>query len=250
MFCTYCSLILGLSSLWVRPWLAWAWGGGNLANIRASNIAGLSYLRRLAIPEWSWMHNPHSTWQQSCVKIIIFNGNVFHHIKISSTSNGHMWGRDVPGEPRMSSEWSWMHLGHHTRKYFLTQNQHARSHSFSSCRLVPSLVLDTVTNNELILYMSTLIHIENRPKIIIAKINLPPQRTSQIKIEKSCLGPKLLGSKLARRRHSLKINLKPLNKPKWGFQNKPAWGVQNKPTGGFKIHQAGGFKINQAGGLK
>ena len=54
--------------------------------------------------------------------------------------------------------------------------------------------------NGLILYMSPLIHIENQRKILIAKINLPLQITSQIKIEKSCLGSKFLGSKLARRR--------------------------------------------------
>lgn len=84
----------------------------------------------------------------------------------------------------------WDHCDVSGGKYLFDQILPFPREIFLSFRNFASLVLGTVTSQELILYGTFLLYENNRPKIIITEINLPIQRNRRIKIEKSCLRSK------------------------------------------------------------
>ena len=94
--------------------------------------------------------------------------------------------REVSGRPR---ECPRVILQSSGAKYFSTKFHHFRAKYFSSFRNFPRTVLDTVTTEWAHTLHEPLNTHREVPKTIIVKINLPLQRTSQIKIEKLRIGP-------------------------------------------------------------
>ena len=114
-----------------------------------------------------------------------------------SHGNKRATGPEVPSRTLARGSKEYLHAT--GGKYFSTKFHYFCAKYFSSCRIVPPLARDIISTSKNICYVVPNLFCMILPgKIIIPKINLPPSRNREIKIEKLRIGPKFWRSKLAR----------------------------------------------------